>query len=556
MWTRTTNAEFLTTYSDMKHSLSINLILPACLLALVLLPVSCSKDNTGYGDEVTIEGDYREPLSIASDVKIPFPAYVASGLPEEFTVAIKGRLKEASSSVDNALVIVTDMAGYSALDVRKDRVVIVCKPSSSVLEQLGVEAGDYLCVAFQQGRAGQCVVNSPSEGMDVDECLNGLVSWVNSTLQNSTGNFDESSFWEESSLYTTYSDHVREKITNVVASKHDYLEGTFYVDVQLKVTPMHGFKRSDSAALDYYLMTSTVSVASGKMYSGNFTKKHGGVKARICGFYLKSLSSDFTLVDSSGNPVGHFVQTPTPETVVGSTSYTTGWDFSIGGGITGGTSPMITLPIGVSISSSTSRTISDCDVLNRHEGVTVGYDYVINNLPRYKSLHITDPPLVSTSTISFYSQWVWAVPVEDYDSSTKYKVRIDLSNLVYGASYFYSSEKDYHDLEFLQKKYSETKDLPLPNRCPTGKLELTNSEDGTFVTNVKLSNKSHSGTEYLDKSVYAQGSTCSMILVAGDYELQCDIKGKDGKTGTHKYSGPVKVTTGGTVKLSTGYGFK
>lgn len=539
----------------MKHYLPI--IVPACLLALALFPVSCSKDSPDYGDEVIIKGDYREPSSIADGEKISFPAWVSESLAKDFSDAVKGRLKEAASSADNAQVIVTDMAGYSGLNVREDCIVIVYKPSKSLLGQLGEEPGNILCVAFRQGKAGNCVVSSPAEGLEVDECLNGLVAWVNNTLQNTTGNFDPSSFWEESSLYTTYTDKVSEEITKVKASKHDYLEGEFAVDVQLKVTPMHGFKSSESEAMDYYLMTSTVSVASGKMYTGNFSKMHGGVNARICGFYLKSLSSNIYILNTSGAPVGRFVQVPTPETVVGSSSYTTGWNFSIGGGITGGTSPMISSSTGFSISSSTSRTVSDCDVLSRHEGSTVGYDYVINNLPRFKSNKITDPPLVSTSTINFYSQWVWAVPAEDHDVKTKYRVAIDLYNLVYGASYFYTGSIDYHDLEFAQKKYSVIKDLPLPNRSPTGKFELTNSEDGTFITNVRLYNKSYPETgSYKDESVYGYGSTCSLFLTTGDYELQCDIKGTNGKTKTQNYSGLVRVTTGGTVKLLTGYGFK
>ncbi len=46
------------------------------------------------------------------------------------------------------------MAGYSGLDTLKGRVVVVCDPSKILLEQLGVEAGNFLCVAFQQGRSG------------------------------------------------------------------------------------------------------------------------------------------------------------------------------------------------------------------------------------------------------------------------------------------------------------------------------------------------------------------------------------------------------------------
>lgn len=531
-------------------------LLPIIKVTLLILPMllgaSCSKNNPDDNDEVIIEGDYRESASISNDEKISFPTYVMSGLPEDFASAVKDRLKESASSLGNASVVITDSNGYASLDTVTGRVVIVHKPSSALLKMLGIDSEDVLCVALQQGKGGNCVVMSPSEGLEVGECLNGLVAWTNDAVLNTTGNFDESSFLEESNLYTTFSGHLKKEITKVKLSKHDYLEGDYSVDVQVKVNPLHGFGQNGFTATDYYLVTSSVSVASGKMYSGNFTKKHGGVKARICGFYLKSLGSDISIVDSAGASVGRFVQVPTPETVIGSTTYTTGWNFSVGGGITGGTSPALSLKTGYSTSSSTSRTISDCDVLNRHKGNTASYDYIINHLPRYKSLSITDPPLVATSTITFYSQWVWAVPTDDFDTRTKYKVKIGLSDLVYGASYFYSSEADYHDLEFPIDVTAVTRDLPLPNRCPTGKLELTNEVEGTFLTNVKLTNKSHPGTkEYTSTSVYGYGNTCSMFLVTGDYELQCDIKNQLGTTQTRKYTGTVKVTTGGTVKLST-----
>lgn len=532
------------------------IIKTALLILTMLLGASCSKDNPDYGDEVIIEGDYRDPASISNGEKISFPAYVSPGLSEDFAAAVKDRLKEVESSLGNASVVITDPNGYAALDTIANRVVVIHKPSPALLELLGIDPGDFLCVAIQQGKSGNCVVQTPSEGLEAGECLNGLVAWTNNAVLNATGNFDESSFLEESNLYTTFSGHLKKEITKVKLSKHDYLEGDYSVDVQVKVNPLHGFGQNGFTATDYYLVTSSVSVASGKMYSGNFTKKHGGVKARICGFYLKSLGSDISIVDSTGASVGRFVQVPTPETVIGSTTYTTGWNFSIGGGITGGTAPALSLKTGYSTSSSTSRTISDCDVLNRHKGNTASYAYIINHLPRYTSLSITDPPLVATSTITFYSQWVWAVPTADFDTKTKYKVKIGLSDFVYGASYFYSSDYDYHDLEFPINVTAVTRDLPIPNRCPTGKLELTNEVEGTFLTNVKLKNKSLPGTkEYTSTSVYGYGNTCSMFLVTGEYELQCDIKNQLGTTQTSKYTGTVKVTTGGTVKLSTSIGF-
>lgn len=532
----------------------------ANLLALsiiILFGASCAKDSPDYNDGiVTIEGDYREPASISNGEQISFPAHISPTLPESFATAVRSRLKAQEASTEKASVIFTDTDGYADLDTTEGRVVVIFHPSQSVLTPLGIDESSPLCVAVQQGKSGSCIVREPSEGLEIAESLNGLVAWTNNAIRIATDNIDESSFWEESSIHTTFSGHMKKEITKVIASKHDYLEGDWSADVQVKVTPMHGFGVTGSNGIDYYLVTSTLSVASGKMYSGNFTKKHGGVKARICGFYLRSLSSDISIVDASGSSVGRFVQVPTPETVIGSTNYTTGWGFSVGGGVTGGTTPKLSSTTGFSISSSTSRSISDCDVFNKHHGNTAAYDYVINNLPQYKSLKITDPPLVATSTITFYSQWVWAVPTQDYDVSTKYKVKIGLSNFVYGASYFYSSNADYHDLEFPIDDCSATADLPLPNRAPTGKFELTNDVDGTFLTNIRLYNKTHPETgSYHDTSIYGFSNSCSMYLVAGDYDLKCDIKGKDGLTKTCDYKGKVRVLTGGSVKLSTDYGF-
>lgn len=113
----------------MKHSLLLYLAIPAFVLTLV----SCSKDSPDYGDEVIIEGDYRKPSSLADGEKIAFPAWVSEGLSKDFADAVKGRLKETAPSADNAQVIVTDMAGYSGLDALKGRVVVVCDPSKSCL---------------------------------------------------------------------------------------------------------------------------------------------------------------------------------------------------------------------------------------------------------------------------------------------------------------------------------------------------------------------------------------------------------------------------------------
>ncbi len=528
------------------------------LFCLIVGMVSCDKTGNGE-DEPIITGDYRENKEFAvSNSTIAIPAYLSPTLPDKFVQAATDRLQNIVASPEEASLIVTDMAGYDSGIVPDGKYAFVWKPSDRLLKELGFESlsdseeEKPLYIVLQKGEDGLCVVNEIHDENDLESSLNSPVNWINSAEDNSKS---DNPFGKEYAFDTFFSGHIDEEITHVVASKHDHLEGDYKFTATAKVTPLHGFSSSAGGAMDYYIVKLSVRVESGKMYKGNFTKMHGMVKARICGYYLRSLGFTAWMTDSNSLPIKNavFIQTPVPETTVGATSYSTGTSFSLAGGLTAGTKPGLTYKAGVSFSNSQSHTISDANLLSKHKGADVHYDFVINNLPSYSPIKINNPPEVSTATAEFNTQWIWGVPTPDKDSKTQYKVNLLFSDYSYGASYFYSSNVDYHDLVFDLPSTLHKFKLPIPNRWPTGKLDITNNVKGTHISNITLKKDDY---EHKDDGAYESGRTFTTYLPVGEYTLTCKIKERDSQDRSYIYSTKVKITEGDETNLVTGYGFK
>ncbi len=569
-------------------------ICSSTLLLLVSLASFSSCQKEDYDNEAEKKGDYRGDNlpSLSSQVKILPAVYLSPALEQSFSNALKGRASQTLTS-DKASVLALTMDEYNSIKTSLEedgRIAIVYRPDETLLTSLGMNVGytgkpdeiitgreteyseddaiveeydddekavaagrDVLCVVFCPRQPGSHTVWNPTDGQDMADCLEGLVSWVNGTTANAGANSSEQPFDDVYGYGFRFTGTLEKTITNVVASQHDVLKGNYAISAHVDVTPLHGFKSSLGEGMDYYLISSATTVESAPMYSGNFTSTHGAVVAHICGFYFRGLHSNISICDSNDNAVGYFVQVPTPATVTGSTDYTTGWNFSCGGDLTGGVLPSATLRTGFNFSSSNSRTISDCDMVNYHRNAEVIYNFNINNLPRYSG-GIKNPPSIAVSTARFYSQWVWAVPTKDYDSSTEYQIKVSLSSIKYGASYYYTGSYDYHNLIYTLPYHTEFYTLPQPNRYPTGTFVMTNTQDGTFITKITLKNKTYSSfPEYVDKNQYSYGKSGSMYVPVGKYEMTCDILGADKVTRTYIYDDDINVTSGGTVKLSSSW---
>ncbi len=530
--------------------------------------LSCSKQGTESAfDYDDYRGDNLPP--IANSEKFIPSVHISPTLDGEFAAALKLRSSVAAEDASDAEVVVTGMAELSSVkrgssvSGKQNAIHIVLAPSADLIEELGVEMSvpldSVLCVAFRSGHPGCCTVRKPLGALTVNDCLNGLVDWVNSVrLADTQASPDNPLSYVYNVVNHTYHKYLEDEITHVILSKPDRLKGNVTVNTRIDVTPLHGFSASyEGKGMDYYLVSSCISIESGTMYSGNFTKKHGGVKARICGYYLRAFSYTVEILDKSNQSIGTFIEVPTPSTAIGSSDYTTGWSFSASGSITGGTIPAATLGLGLSASSSTTRSISDCDIVNRHSGSAVIFDFDINNLPHYKSsIAISSPPDIAVSTANLYSQWIWAVPTADGDASSQYRIRVKQNRLEYWANYMYSSGADFHTKKYPLESDTFSADLPKPNRVATGKFCLTNTSDGTYLTDISLK-ESGTGQVYTNSGQYDYDKTYSLYLPVGDYELTCTVKGADNVKRKVKYADVVRITAGAETKLSSGYeGFK
>lgn len=540
--------------------------MPTALLLSVLVLLSCDRQaiDISYDDYDDYRGDNLPSLANGEIFNVPLT--LSSSLDREFSAALDSRNGSAASDSEALPVMAVGMSeftgiksGASVSDI-EERIYIVHQPDADLVSELGVEISypldSLLCIAFKPGYPGYCTVRKPLGYLEVNDCLNGLVSWVNSVeSSDNEASPDNPLSYVYNVVNHTFHDELKdEEITHVLWSKPDKLSGNVTINTRIDVTPLHGFSSSyDGTGMDYYLVSSCVSIESAGMYSGNFTKKHGGVKARICGFYLHNYSYTIEILDQGGKSIGTFVEVPTPSTAIGTTDYTTGWSFSASGSITGGTTPAATLKTGLSSSSSTTRAMSDCDMVNRHRGSAVIYDFNVNNLPHYKSnISISSPPGIAVSTANLYSQWIWAVPTGDGDISTQYKIRVKQTELEYRANYMYSSGADFNTKKYPLKEDEFSSNLPMPNRIPTGKFSLSNSEDGTYLTNITLK-ETASGKLYTNAGQYDYNKTYSLYLPVGNYELTCEIKGKDNVKRSYKYSDTVRISTGTETKLASGY---
>ncbi len=329
---------------------------------------------------------------------------------------------------------------------------------------------------------------------------------------------------EEGNSGATYSGEIDYRILKPVLSSELRLKGNYSISFHADVKPLHGFKSTNDEAKDYYVVTLRTTVESKGMYHGNTYKKYGGTKARYCGYFLRSLDVKANLTDANGNvPKGTiFVSTPKPKTLESATTYTSGYSYGITGGLTAGTNYGASLKGGLTLESSTTRTITDCEIASRSNSPTVFYEYRINNLPKYnKNISISNPPDISISTATFYNEWIWAVPTKDRDDNTEYKMVIDISNFVYGAAHFYSTGADFKSEKFPIPDKKITLSLAKPNRWQTGLLTFSNKVDNTYLTNIVVTGNNKT---FSSKSHFGIDESYEVYLPVGEYSLSCDVR--------------------------------
>lgn len=525
----------------MKSRIS-HLILPVIVVILAVCWSSCDKD-VEYEGKREYKADslyFRQPCFISGSIPMDVAAVVKKAFPVEGAleqaVAVfvtSDDLAPMSSEIGHLL----DSEGMLVVyDPDPSKVVSALSPMIPSISGWDLSGLEFLAV--NQYEESCMVTRRPSTTY---EDVLPVVRWLTQVYP--VG--DEVSDILNFKLVTTSVPfELKDKeITHVIWSSVDRLSGKGNVSLNLNVCPLHGYGATPNDGYDYYIVKAQVSVESKEMYSGNFIKKHGGVKARICGFYLKGLTYDIILTDADGKSVGEFCAVPLPATVSGSTTHSDAFSFNVNGTMSGSVD-LMTAGAGLSFSSSVTNTIPDVSLFNNHHDNVASYTLDMGNLPHYLTkIAISDPPESAVSTLDVNASWVWRVKVPDGDDQ-QLGVTFKVRDMVYGASYFYSSGADYHNLDFPLPDASRTVSIPSPWRVATGKVLIDCA--GGVLDYVCLVSQS-TGKEYKKTDDH---ETFEFVVPEGKYTVKYARNGVE-----YTYDKIIDVPRCGSVSLNTGYGF-
>lgn len=276
---------------------------------------------------------------------------------------------------------------------------------------------------------------------------------------------------------------INKELAHVASSKKDLLTKSSTIELELDVYPLYS-KKSDSNKSDYgdyYLLDGHILAHNGDMYNGKWTEKHGGVISHLCGFYMSKLDL-YASINAGGKqvrfPAGKL---PTPETTIKQTTYTSGFSWTIGGGVTGkvdvGTTGVsgggqLTINGSCSWNNSMSRTLSDLDITRlTNSKCDIHWEYTFNNLPRTANgKKCLDVPNVARGDFQNYLTWIWWVKDIDKDDVSDFTATFKVVP-EYKSYRWFSSAADFKTKAWTDGVKDDDKEFTVtlcrPNRNPS-----------------------------------------------------------------------------------------
>lgn len=352
------------------------------------------------------------------------------------------------------------------------------------------------------------------------------------------------------------------------------VEGEGEATLRHSIYPFYAYEKSNSNG-DYYLIKSEVSVTNDKMYKGYMTQllrdddKRQQTATHICGFYMHEIRVRYELRDKDGNTVGEFPagHSPTPLTTVGSTTYTTGFSWSLGAQIRIGSDTIKASPLiwNIAYSNEAKRNIQDMDVRNSSSNQTAQYAFTLNNLPSSKTedgyIPKLPPPPLSISTNTYAQEFIWRVP-ETKDSQGN-DVAFTLFQYVevdYGICYSLTSPLG-HGPRYELEEYIETVKgsssvrLNPPCRIPMGMLKITNKNQGQYIKEIAIAKKGGE-SKVVSTGSFAYGKSFDVYVDVGKYDVEFKMgsSSKNIKTYTLDYDF-AEIAQDETLELFSDYDF-
>ena len=390
-------------------------------------------------------------------------------------------------------------------------------------------------------------------------------------IENTTDDIDELIIPQQTSITFPY--QVKKEVGKKDIALYP-VEGEGEVTLRHSIYPFYAFEKNNSNG-DYYLIKSEVAVTNDKMYQGYMRQLFQDETQRlqttthICGFYLREIRVRYELVDKDGTTVGEFPtgHSPTPLTTVGSTTYTTGFSWSLGAQIRIGIDTLKVSPLiwNIAYNNEAKRNIQDMDVRNTSSDEIAKYAFTLNNLPssntesRYTPK--LPPPPLSISTNTYAQEFIWRVPStkdfqgDDVKFTLHQKVEID-----YGVCYSLTSplgRGPRYDLEEYVETVRDSSAIEFipPCRIPMGMLKITNKNKGQYIKDITIA-KEGEEPKVLSKGSFAYGKSFQIYVDVGKYDVEFKMgsTSKNVKTYTldHDFA---EIAQDETLELFSDYDF-
>lgn len=570
---------------------------------------SCTKDTDG-GDNFP-DGDELTGPVVASDEKIDLPAAIVGQIPGYLKSALDIRFTHVTEQISDDLNIVVVAADHVVANTdklvgfyRNGGTIVVVNPDDEALEawcdENGVRyAGDagsdngldhHLLYAFNK-YGNYYFLDDFIHDDDQESCnivLDKFVSWVNeyaahenapqpaalSALKTRAGSdYDIKKLFAPQTVNHTYQICLSDKtLAHVALSKADKLTRSGTIDIAYSIYPLYSFEENGSSAGDYYIVEGTFTVHNKQMYEGAWTKKHGGVKARLCGFYLKKFEIENTLCTIDGTMVSGVKfpsqGTPVPETTIGATSYSSGFQWSIGGSLSGGMlgkEPQISGTLNGSIgwNNSETRTISDLTINQDSPGGQVGYVFDINNRPHTSGgKKYTSVPPIASSDFTIHQSWIWYVPSTGDNATKEFAMSIWVKP-TYESYHWYSSAADFStsswDDALPEGDRTFRVKLLKPNRIPKGVLELVNTKTGQeYMTDIRIWKEGASPSAAPDYTIPGsfRGKAATIELPEDRYRVQVKLGASPDALKAYHTPGTVEIRLAETTSVDAGFEFE
>lgn len=390
-------------------------------------------------------------------------------------------------------------------------------------------------------------------------------------IENTTDDIDELIIPQQTSITFPY--QVKKEVGKKDIALYP-VEGEGEVTLRHSIYPFYAFEKNNSNG-DYYLIKSEVAVTNDKMYQGYMRQLFQDETQRlqttthICGFYLREIRVRYELVDKDGKTVGEFPtgHSPTPLTTVGSTTYTTGFSWSLGAQIRIGIDTLKVSPLiwNIAYNNEAKRNIQDMDVRNTSSDEIAKYAFTLNNLPssNTESRHTPKlpPPPLSISTNTYAQEFIWRVPStkdfqgDDVKFTLHQKVEID-----YGVCYSLTSplgRGPRYDLEEYVETVRDSSAIEFipPCRIPMGMLKITNKNKGQYIKDITIA-KEGEEPKVLSKGSFAYGKSFQIYVDVGKYDVEFKMgsTSKNVKTYTldHDFA---EIAQDETLELFSDYDF-